>query len=440
IRELAVQSVNATNSDTDRATLDQEVQQRLQEIDRIGSQTSFNGRNVLDGSFGSALFQVGANVGETIGLNQNTSVRTADVGATATATSVDLSTLISPATSDAVPATSGALGLFVGDNEAVGLGSSDFVLTLDDGANSLVATVTVADGGPLAAAGVAGAINTAFDGTASDGATKNGFTIDFGGALDLETAITSGTLAFSRADGANFDVTQSVAGDRFDDFVGFASIPLVQAGYPFNGPTADSESITTSDGSEAVTASTLTVNNDLNIQFGDSNAIAVENGVYSTVQSFVDAINMALGSNGTAFLDGDTNVLSITSGEAITISGAQAATVFTATEFAALGSLDDVNVLTVAGANAAIQRIDAALTSASDLRSTFGAIQNRFESTIANLSGTAENLSASRSRIQDADFAAETAALTRAQILQQAGISVLSQANAQPQNVLALLN
>ncbi|MFO7552015.1 MAG: flagellin, partial [Haliea sp.] len=67
-------------------------------------------------------------------------------------------------------------------------------------------------------------------------------------------------------------------------------------------------------------------------------------------------------------------------------------------------------------------------------------IQNRFESTIANLSGTAENLSASRSRIQDADFASETAALTRAQILQQAGISVLSQANAQPQNVLALLN
>ena len=108
--------------------------------------------------------------------------------------------------------------------------------------------------------------------------------------------------------------------------------------------------------------------------------------------------------------------------------------------FTASGSLDDVDVLTAAGANEAIQRIDAALTSTSELRSTFGAIQNRFESTIANLSVTSENLDASRSRIQDADFAAETAALTRAQILQQAGISVLSQANAQPQNVLALLN
>jgi flagellin len=73
------------------------------------------------------------------------------------------------------------------------------------------------------------------------------------------------------------------------------------------------------------------------------------------------------------------------------------------------------------------------------LRSTFGAIQNRFESTIANLTAISENLSASRSRIQDADFAAETAALTRAQILQQAGVAILAQANAAPQTALALL-
>ena len=96
-------------------------------------------------------------------------------------------------------------------------------------------------------------------------------------------------------------------------------------------------------------------------------------------------------------------------------------------------------VLTVAAANSMIQRADAALTTISSLRSTFGAVQNRFESTIANLQTTAENLSASRSRIQDADFASETAALTRAQILQQAGVAMLAQANALPQNVLSLL-
>ena len=102
-------------------------------------------------------------------------------------------------------------------------------------------------------------------------------------------------------------------------------------------------------------------------------------------------------------------------------------------------TLSSVNVLTVSGANDAINRVDSALTSVSSLRSQFGAVQNRFESTIANLQAVSQNLSASRSRIQDADFAAETAALSRAQILQQAGITVLSQANSSPQAVLQLL-
>ena len=102
-------------------------------------------------------------------------------------------------------------------------------------------------------------------------------------------------------------------------------------------------------------------------------------------------------------------------------------------------SIATANVLTVAGSNNVIQRVDAALTSVSGLRSTFGAIQNRFESVIANLTTTSENLSASRSRIQDADFAQETANLSRAQILQQAGTAMVAQANQLPQGVLALL-
>ena len=105
----------------------------------------------------------------------------------------------------------------------------------------------------------------------------------------------------------------------------------------------------------------------------------------------------------------------------------------------ATSALNSANVTTVANANTTITRVDAALTSVSTLRSTLGAIQNRFESTITNLTTAAENLTASRSRIQDADFAAETADLTRAQILQQAGVAILAQANAVPQNVLSLL-
>ena len=137
---------------------------------------------------------------------------------------------------------------------------------------------------------------------------------------------------------------------------------------------------------------------DLTIQLGDSDALTVGNDTYTTVQSFVDAVNQALGSNATASLDESTNVLSFTSGEAVTIGGTDAATVFSATSFAASGSLDDVSVTTVANANAAINAIDATLTTVADLRSTFGAIQNRFESTIANLATTTENLEASRSR------------------------------------------
>jgi flagellin len=132
----------------------------------------------------------------------------------------------------------------------------------------------------------------------------------------------------------------------------------------------------------------------------------------------------------------------LTSTEAITLSGANEAFIGYADGSAmALGSsaLNSVSVSTVANANTALGRIDSALSAVSSLRSTFGAIQNRFESTIASLSAVSENLEASRSRILDADFAAETAALTRAQILQQAGVAILAQANTAPQSVLALL-
>jgi flagellin len=101
--------------------------------------------------------------------------------------------------------------------------------------------------------------------------------------------------------------------------------------------------------------------------------------------------------------------------------------------------VDDVDISTIAGAQSAIKRLDAALDSVNSNRADLGAIQNRFEATISNLMTTSENLAAARSRIRDADFAAETAELTRGQILQQAGIAMVSQANALPQSVLSLL-
>jgi flagellin len=422
IRELAVQSVNATNSDSDRAALDLEVQQRLQEIDRIAQQTSFNGRNVLDGSFGNALFQVGANVGETIGLNLDTSVRTSAVGAVATAVSEDLSAIITAEVPEvpevpAVPNVSGESGTFT---DAVLADTETFTLDVDGvevftvtagGAGATVDAATL-QGAITTASGVAGALTTA------------GITVD--------GTVAGGDLTFTRADGVAFDI--QVTNDGTGGFAGtdFAAGPAVSV----------------DNGTEVVPAVPAVpavplalVDGDLTIQFGENDEIAVT-GTFNTQQESVDALNTALGSNSTAALNTTTNVISFSSGEDITIAGDEAANLFTATDVAAdvaNGSLADVDVTNVANSNAAILSIDATLGTISDLRSTFGAIQNRFESTIANLATTTENLSASRSRIQDADFAAETAALTRAQILQQAGISILAQANAQPQNVLALL-
>jgi flagellin len=133
--------------------------------------------------------------------------------------------------------------------------------------------------------------------------------------------------------------------------------------------------------------------------------------------------------------------LTLSASENITLGGTPADIGFSGVTSIAKDNvtLSTVTVTSVANANTAIQRTDAALTAVSSLRSQFGAIQNRFESTIANLQAVSENLTASRSRIQDADFAAETAALTKAQILQQAGVAVLAQANASPQVVLGLL-
>jgi len=102
-------------------------------------------------------------------------------------------------------------------------------------------------------------------------------------------------------------------------------------------------------------------------------------------------------------------------------------------------TLANANVLTVAGANSAIAAVDSALATVSSFQSQLGAIQNRFTSTVKNLQSTVQNLTASRSTIQDADFAAETAKLTQSNVLQQAGISILAQANQQPQLILKLL-
>ncbi len=287
IRELAVQSRNATNSSTDRAALQVEALALKTEIDRVATTTSFNGTKLIDGSFSNQVFQVGANVGETMTV------------------------------SGIVNAQSSALG------------------------TSSIAQVT-------------------------------------GAAASAFTAITAGDL----------------------------TINTVSVG--------------------AIAADTNAANRASSVMAA-VNSYASQTGVYATI--LASAPTQVVLSSSSAITVG----LAGTATTATT--GLTAATTATATQtgFAAL------DISTTAGADAAITAMDAALSAVNTGRAQLGALQNRFSSVVNTLSTTSENLSASRSRIQDADFAAETANMTRSQILQQAGTAILAQANAVPQNVLSLL-
>lgn len=410
IRELAVQSANATNNASDRAALDLEVQQRLAEIDRISTQTSFNGTKILDGTFGSASFQVGANVGETIDLAITSGTRTSQIGQIATVTSgaeVTTAALTGSGTIQVGSASAVTIGASVaGTQNGQSLGSAFAKAEAINTASvpGLTATATNTIELTIAAFGGTGDASDAFD------LRING--VDIFSGFDLE----NGTLSQQQiADGIN---AQS-------DNTGVTAV--------LNG--ADLQ-LTATDGRDIAIGQTLTgVTGGLSAGAGTVvDGITYRAGTIGTLANATNNSTDATAVNGgTVTLSAQENIVVTGDGAILGLTGANVTVAVDTT------TISTVNVNSVAGANNTISRIDAALTSVSNLRSTFGAIQNRFESTVANIATTSENLSASRSRILDADFAAETANLTRGQILQQAGTAILAQANALPQNVLSLL-
>lgn len=388
IRELAVQAANSTNSASDRSALDQEVQQRLAEINRIATQTSFNGQKVLDGSFGTAQFQVGANVGETITVNLTTGVRADQIGqiASATGTAVTANALAD-----------GGVQLAVGTATATNIGASTAGSQVGQTADSAYAKVQA-----INAAGVPGLTSTATN--VSSGAFSTVGTTGGTSTYNLtvnNVAIFAGTD--NLADGASLTASDIAA--QVNLFSAQTGVSASVSGTNFVLTAGDGRNVTVVETLTQGTGATLT---------GTGIAAAQEGTVRGTI--------------------------ALSASENITLGGAYADLGFASTSIAKdQTTLSRVAVTSVANANQAIQRVDAALTAVSGLQSQLGAVQNRFQSTISNLQSVSENLSASRSRILDADFAAETASLTKAQILQQAGVAVLAQANAIPQVVLSLL-
>lgn len=422
VRELAVQSANSTNSSSDRAALDLEVQQRLAEIDRIATQTSFNGQKVLDGTFGNATFQVGANVGDTISIGLSTSMRTISVGKTAdyvggAAYSAVKSVGEQGAGVDANPLLGGDVTIAVGTAQAVSVGAAVAGPSAGQTTSSAYAKAAA-----ISSSGVTGLTATA-DTTVklNLAATAVANTV-----TDYDLSI-NGVAIYS-----NYDA--SAGGGGGSPITADQLVAAINANSAASGVTASYDS--------ANTRVTLNAADGRDIAISQGNAVTANQGLgavasSNTTNTTTGTMAAAAGATTTKTYVGS---IRLTAADVITIGGTAGRIGSTATSYALGNSaLNTSNVLTATGANTTITRVDAALSTVSNLRSQLGAIQGRFESTISSLSATTENLTASRSRILDADFAAETAAMTRAQVLQQAGTAILAQANSAPQNVLSLL-
>ncbi len=454
IRELAVQSANATN---------------LAEIDRVASQTSFNGQKILDGSFGNAAFQVGANVGQTINVGLGTSMRTADIGAIVqaagnNATGNDLTADLASFGTAELPTTA---------NQSTA-GAASYAATVP-GAYAGVSG-TAFDGGNFSINGVAIPASANYTGTATtqdetSAYAKAAAINDVGLSGLLATATTELTFGptggtadstdflamWSQGGGTNpglIDYTLSINGVEVlsyaESFATSGNVPTTLVATTLGVSLTDAVEAINAHSSETGVVASVDANGNLSLVAEDGRNIDISESVRADVNNvhpesaIVRTTFSQLTQTGweASMVQSQTyrGQLTLSATEALTLEGTTQAAGFAApTTLAVSGSLEGMNVLTVADANTTLQRIDAALTAVNDLRSTFGAIQNRFESTIANLATTAENLTASRSRILDADFAQETANLSRAQILQQAGTAMVAQANQMPQGVLALL-
>ena len=438
MRDLSLQSANGGNGLTERKALNDEVVQLKSELDRIATTTRFGSKSLFDGGFAENV-QVGANANETISVSIG-SFRTTAMGTSASrdATAASLKAGLAPtsltiATTTAAdtPASPGTASSFTGNLDISGnLSASPLTFTITDG--TITTPNIVLNGADEAANEVilAGAITTAF------GSTVTGVIDDTTGFLTLtENADGSGDFAGLTLDIGGADAAS--IGTAGSGTAGVAATPLIP------GATTGNNQF------------------DIAVNGGAAVGITVSDGNYTTIESLADNINQQLA--GTAlsgevratvnegklqFVTKDTGTaaditLTDTTGNVgglANLGFTTGATVTGVDEGAdSTASVELIDITTVTGAQDAIATIDAALSEVDTTRASLGAVQNRFEPTISNLQNVSENTSASRGRIMDTDYAAETASLSKNQILQQAGTAILAQANQLPQAVLSLL-
>jgi len=432
IRTLAVEAANGSNSASDRAALDQQVQQQIAEITQIASQTTFNGANVLDGSSGVTNYQVGANVGNTIAVNLSQGVRADQIGQVASATTAATSTALA-----------GGLIISVGSGTPVTVGASTSTAVAASASAGQTAGSAYAKAAAIKSAGIAGLTASASTTVTAGFTTITAATA--GTAGTPQTAATASTYDLS-INGTNiYSGTNNIAvGSSLTVQQVAAQINLYssQDGNVTAAVTNNQLTLTASDGQDiainqaytaGAAAQTGTGTGGVGSVAGTvANPGATQAGISSTQAG---AYTVTQINSGSVTLSADSNITLGGAATDLTAIGQTAGTV----SLSASKTLASQNVLTVAGANATIAAVDSALATVSSFDSQLGAIQNRFTAAVSNLTSTSQNLTQSRSTLQDTNFAAETANLTQSNVLEQAGISVLAQANQQPQLILKLL-
>lgn len=390
MRDLSLQSANGSNSAVDRASLQKEVSALQQELTRIADTTKFGGTSLLDGTFGTKQFQVGANANETI----NVSLRNVAANAIGAYEVKGNSTLLGAVATQTAPlatatgavATAGLNinGVAIPDAGVTGKGAAEIADTINKEATGVTATAKL----DVTIAGLTSADNSDLTLRKAGAAVDTYKLSEFGGDLDR--------------------LAEKLQADGYDAIVDNGSLTLRAEGV---------------DGIQMTgTAGTATIAN--NATGGAPVAGGATNNDISVSSSLTLSSSEKIGISGT-------DVDDILGGANISATGGSG-------ELTSVESVD-ISGTTSAGAQSAINAIDAALAQIDAQRADLGAVQNRFGFTIANLANVSENVSASRSRIQDTDYALETATLTKNQIMQQAGTTILSQANQLPQAALSLL-
>jgi flagellin len=408
MRDLSLQSANGSNSAEDRTSMQKEITSLQDELTRIADSTSFAGSKLVDGSFGTKNFQIGANANETISLTMS------DVSAAAIGRkyqSFDSGGTVTATATPGTEALAGSLSLTIGDNSSnIALQSDMTAQDVQDKINSLdgISDVVVS-GGVAATPAEPTTVGLSFNRNGGDDV----ITVSFDGGttnLDISAVTTDAQLTTALGTGYSAAYTNGA-----DSSAGYTISKLDGTDISMTATLADGVS------TDGVTA-TATVGTEAQIiAAGTSTAAASTNGevAIAATDFTVDLTNAKLDSGIASVSVGGTDM-----------------TLAAGTTFKSVAGVD---LSTAAGAQDAIGVIDAAIASIDSQRADLGAVQNRMNFTVSNLSNVQTNVTDARSRIQDVDFAAETAQLTKQQILSQTSSAMLAQANQLPQTALSLL-